>query len=47
MLGGTAVDDVVDPLNGTVVCKSGDLIDEDAIDLIEQAGIDAVRSARC
>ena len=43
MLGRTALDDVVDPLNGTVICKSGDLIDEVTVEQIEKAGIEEMR----
>jgi len=42
ILGRCAAVDVVDPLNGTVVLEAGGLIDEDAVDRIEKAGIDAV-----
>ena len=42
ILGRCAAVDVLNPLSGEVVLAAGDLIDEDAIDLIEQAGIDAV-----
>src|SRR5229473_1947925 len=43
VLGRTALDDVVDPLNGTVICKSGDLIDEVTVEQIEKAGIEEMR----
>ena len=43
VLGRTALDDIVDPLNGTVISKSGSLIDEVAIEQIEKAGIEEVR----
>ena len=39
----SALDDVVDPLNGTVICKSGDLIDEVTVEQIEKAGIEEMR----
>src|SRR5205823_2927845 len=42
ILGRCAAVDVLDPLNGQVVLPAGALIDEDAIDAIERAGIDAV-----
>src|SRR5205823_3448626 len=34
--------DVLDPLSGEVVLKAAELIDEDAVDAIERAGVDAV-----
>src|ERR1700757_1957795 len=42
ILGRCAAVDILNPLSGDTVLAAGDLIDEDAIDLIEQAGIDAV-----
>jgi len=42
ILGRTAAVDILDPLNGEVVLPAGALIDEDAVDQIEQAGIDTV-----
>ena len=42
ILGRTTAVDVLDPLSGEVVLPAGALIDEDAIDHIERAGIDAV-----
>src|SRR6266478_5219357 len=42
ILGRTAAVDVLDPLKGEVVLPAGALIDEDAIDQIERAGIDAI-----
>src|SRR5438309_1208605 len=42
ILGRCAAIDVVDPLNGEVVLAAGELIDEDAVDAIERAGVDAV-----
>jgi DNA-directed RNA polymerase subunit beta' len=42
ILGRCAAVDVLNPLSGEVVLTAGGLIDEDAVDLIEQAGIDAV-----
>jgi DNA-directed RNA polymerase subunit beta' len=42
ILGRCAAVDVLDPLNGNVVLPAGELIDEDAVDKIERAGIDTV-----
>jgi DNA-directed RNA polymerase subunit beta' len=42
ILGRTAAVDILDPLNGEVVLSAGALIDEDAVDQIERAGIDTV-----
>src|SRR5438270_5597410 len=42
ILGRSAALDIVDPLSGAVVLAAGELIDEDAVDAIERAGIDAV-----
>ncbi len=42
ILGRCAAVDVHDPLNGEIVLSAGGLIDEDAVDAIERAGIDAV-----
>ncbi len=42
ILGRCAAVDVLDPLSGEVVLPAGGLIDEDAVDAIERAGIDAV-----
>jgi DNA-directed RNA polymerase subunit beta' len=42
ILGRTAAIDVVDPLNGKVLVKSGGLVDEEAVELIDRSGIDAV-----
>jgi DNA-directed RNA polymerase subunit beta' len=42
ILGRTAAVDILDPLSAEVVLPAGALIDEDAIDQIERAGIDAV-----
>ncbi len=42
ILGRCAAVDVLDPLSGEVVLGAGELIDEDAVDTIERAGIDAV-----
>src|SRR3546814_12259539 len=42
VLGRTAQEDIVDPLNSKVIVKRGDLIQEDKIDQIERAGIDTI-----
>ncbi|MGE0259223.1 MAG: DNA-directed RNA polymerase subunit beta' [Alphaproteobacteria bacterium] len=42
ILGRCAAVDLLDPLSGEVVLAAGELIDEDAVDTIERAGIDAV-----
>ena len=42
ILGRSAAVDILDPLSGEVVIAAGGLIDEDAVDQIERAGIDAV-----
>ncbi len=42
ILGRTAAVDVLDPLSGEVVLPAGSLIDEDAVDQIERAGVDVV-----
>jgi DNA-directed RNA polymerase subunit beta' len=42
ILGRTAAVDILDPLKGEVVLPAGGLIDEDAIDQIERAGIESV-----
>ncbi|MEM8914583.1 MAG: DNA-directed RNA polymerase subunit beta', partial [Pseudomonadota bacterium] len=42
LLGRVTVEDIVHPLSGDVVVKSGDLIEEVEVDAIEQAGIDQV-----
>ncbi len=42
IIGRCAAVDVLDPLSGDVVLVAGALIDEDAVDVIERAGIDAV-----
>jgi DNA-directed RNA polymerase subunit beta' len=42
ILGRTAAVDIVDPLTGEFVLPAGELIDEDAVDRIERAGIDTV-----
>ncbi len=42
ILGRSAAVDIVDPLSGETVLPAGELIDEDAVDRIERAGIDEV-----
>ena len=42
ILGRTAVEDVKDPLSGDVIVKAGELMEEEAVDRIDQAGIDSV-----
>ena len=42
ILGRTTAVDVLDPLSGEVVLPAGALIDEDAVDQIERAGVDVV-----
>src|SRR5438067_283064 len=42
ILGRTAAVDILDPLKGEVVLPAAALIDEDAVDQIERAGIDSV-----
>ncbi|HEY2538260.1 MAG TPA: DNA-directed RNA polymerase subunit beta' [Stellaceae bacterium] len=42
ILGRTAAVDVLDPLSGEVILPAAELIDEDAVDRIERAGIEAV-----
>jgi DNA-directed RNA polymerase subunit beta' len=43
ILGRNAAVDILDPLSGEVLLPAAGLIDEDAVDLIERAGIDAVQ----
>jgi DNA-directed RNA polymerase subunit beta' len=43
ILGRTAVDDVADPMNGKMLVAQGDIIEEEACEAIERAGIDSVR----
>ncbi len=43
ILGRTASVDILDPLSGEVILPAAGLIDEDAVDRIERAGIDAVQ----
>jgi DNA-directed RNA polymerase subunit beta' len=42
ILGRSAAVDILDPLSGELVLSAGALIDEDAVDQIERAGIDTV-----
>jgi len=42
VLGRSAVDDVIDPLTGKLLVKGAEIIDEDAVEKIDQAGIDSV-----
>jgi DNA-directed RNA polymerase subunit beta' len=42
ILGRTAAIDVVDPLSGDKVVRAGELIDEEAVDRIDRAGLDSV-----
>ena len=42
IIGRCAAVDILDPLNGEVVLTAGSLLDEDAVDAIERAGIDTV-----
>ena len=42
ILGRTAAIDILDPISGELVLRAGALIDEDAVDQIERAGVDAV-----
>ncbi len=42
ILGRCAAVDILDPLSGALVLAAGELIDEDAVDAIERAGIDTV-----
>ncbi|WP_299018702.1 DNA-directed RNA polymerase subunit beta', partial [uncultured Tepidimonas sp.] len=43
ILGRTTAEDIVDPETQRVLVAAGQMLDEDAVDLIEQAGIDEVR----
>ncbi|TSE20070.1 DNA-directed RNA polymerase subunit beta' [Tepidimonas alkaliphilus] len=43
ILGRTAAEDIVDPETQQVLVRAGELLDEDAVERIEQAGIDEVR----
>jgi DNA-directed RNA polymerase subunit beta' len=43
IVGNVALEDVYDPIDGELVVKAGELIDEEASDAIEDAGIQAVK----
>jgi len=43
VLGRSALEDIVDPLNGNVICKAGTLIDEVTVEQIDKAGLEEVR----
>ncbi|MEX0921329.1 MAG: DNA-directed RNA polymerase subunit beta' [Rhodovibrionaceae bacterium] len=43
IIGRTAAEDIIDPLNGDVLVKAGELIAEEEVERIDTAGIDAVR----
>ena len=43
ILGRTAADDVLHPENRSVLVKSGDMLDEDVIEVLEAAGVDEVK----
>jgi DNA-directed RNA polymerase subunit beta' len=43
ILGRTAVEDVIDPLSGSVLVQASQIIEEEACEAIERAGIDAIR----
>jgi DNA-directed RNA polymerase subunit beta' len=43
ILGRTAAEDVMDPLNGDTIVKSGELIVEELVERIEKSGVDKVR----
>jgi DNA-directed RNA polymerase subunit beta' len=43
ILGRTAFEDVIDPLSGVVYVKKGNMIEEDVIEAIDQAGIDTIK----
>src|SRR5688500_13145879 len=43
IVGNVALDDVIDPIDGELIVSAGELIDEDASDAIEDAGIQTVR----
>src|SRR5262249_25243818 len=43
VLGRTALDDIIDPVVGTLICKAGELIDEVKVEQIEKAGIEEMR----
>src|SRR5471032_3112118 len=41
-LGRTTAEDVLDPATGKLLVKSGEIIDEDSVEKIDQAGVDSV-----
>src|SRR5476649_2819473 len=43
VLGRSALDNIVDPLNGTLLVKAGDMIDEIGVEQIDKAGIEELR----
>jgi DNA-directed RNA polymerase subunit beta' len=43
IVGNVALEDVYDPIDGELIAQAGELIDEDAADSIEDAGIQAVK----
>ncbi|MEE8206046.1 MAG: DNA-directed RNA polymerase subunit beta', partial [Nitrospinaceae bacterium] len=43
ILGRTALEDIVDPFTDTVLIKANSMIDEEAVEIIENAGIEKVR----
>jgi DNA-directed RNA polymerase subunit beta' len=43
IVGTVALDEVIDPLDGELIVAAGELIDEEASDAIEDAGIQAIR----
>jgi len=43
ILGRTALEDIVDPFTDNVLIKANSMIDEDAVEIIENAGIEKVR----
>jgi DNA-directed RNA polymerase subunit beta' len=43
ILGRTALEDIIDPFTGTVLIKANTLIDEEVVEIVENAGIEKVR----
>jgi len=43
IVGNVALEDVIDPIDGEMIVKSGELIDEEASEAIEDAGIQSVK----
>src|SRR5690606_36519984 len=41
--GNVALEDVIDPIDGEEIVRAGELIDEEAADAVEEAGIQSVR----